>query len=75
MTKGEFLRQLAELHRRWAIAHADRVKLNQGHRHPHRGGKSDYNEHHADRSAPANIEDRLNRKILRLIKEFRRSIG
>lgn len=68
MTGAEALRQSAEVYADWNDRYADKVPTNPDHR---KDGKSDYEEHHADRSAPAALQDRLNSQLMELANSYR----
>lgn len=63
----------AEAHFAWLDEHADDVEAVPGDSAPHDGdpgdpdATSDYAEHHADRSAPADVDDLLSAQLVKLI--------
>lgn len=59
----------AAAHAAWIAEHADQVEAVPTDSAPHdgEGGASDYAEHHADRSAPATIDDLLSSQLTELI--------
>lgn len=66
MNRREMLNRAAQLHRDWSEQHADLVPAHPQDSRPHNGRDSDYAEHHADRSAPASVDDELNRQLAAL---------
>ncbi len=71
MKRQEVLDRAAALHQAWLYDHADQVPAVPADSHPHGGGPSDYAEHHADRSAPADVDDLLNTQFAALLAEHR----
>lgn len=68
MTRDEVLRAMTEIHSRWTDKVAEKVPVRAV---DIQSGKSDYNEHHADVSAPAAVQDPLNRELVSLISRSR----
>ena len=71
VNRQEALTKITELHREWADSYGDdQVAYRPEDEGPHDGNKTDYPEHHADRSAPAEIDDPLNEQIKRILSEI-----
>jgi len=71
MTRDEFLRRVAVIHRAYSHRHGDTVPYNPAHENPHDGVTTDLSLHQADRSAPPAVDDEYNRAVADLI-EMRR---
>lgn len=71
MSRQWVLDQAARLHREAMLRYADQVPVNLADSHPHDGQRSDYNEHHADVSAPPELEDSLNQALVDLVTQWR----
>jgi len=69
MTRDEMLAEVARLHYEHSIKYADRVPYVKADENPHDGQTTDLSLWHVDRSAPAEIDDELNREIMRLISQ------
>lgn len=68
--RAQLLAAAAADHAAWVEEHADEVEAVPGDSAPHDGQASDYAEHHADRSAPADVDDLLSvRLVARLAGE------
>lgn len=67
--RAQLLAAAAGAHQAWLDEHADQVEAVPADSAPHdgEGGPSDYAEHHADRSAPAAVDDLLSTQIAALI--------
>lgn len=65
--RAQMLAAAASAHSAWLDEHADTVPAVAGDSAPHDGETSDYTEHHADRSAPAAVDDLLSSKLVALI--------
>lgn len=61
----------AAAHLSWAEDVAESVMPDPADSAPHDGRRSDYGEHHADRSAPAELDDPLSRSLVGLLGEHR----
>ena len=68
MNRQQMLKEAARLHAEWSDRHADDVPARPSDSQPHDGENSDYAEHHADRSAPPQVDDELNRRLAALIE-------
>lgn len=71
MNRRQLLDAAAAAHRSWVTTHGDQVPANPADSAPHDGGLSDYAEHHADRSAPADVDDVLSEQLAGLIDQYR----
>lgn len=69
MNRQAVLAAAAKAHSAWLDEHADQVPAVPADSAPHDGdgGDSDYAEHHADRSAPAAVDDLLSAQLVKLI--------
>lgn len=69
MNRAQLLARAAAAHSAWLDEHADDVEAVPADSMPHEGdgGPSDYAEHHADRSAPAAVDDLLSRELAQLL--------
>lgn len=68
--RAQLLAAAADAHFAWLDEHADQVEAVPGDSAPHDGDEdadSDYAEHHADRSAPAAVDDLLSAQMFNLI--------
>lgn len=74
MNAEQMLAETARLHAEHMDRVADRVSVDLSDSHPH-GDRSDYNEHHADVSAPPQVDDQLNRRLAALIERYQRANG
>lgn len=75
MIAEEMMAEAARLHAEHMDRIADRVPVDLSDSHPHNGRDSDYNEHHADVSAPPPVDDQLNRRLVALIERYHRANG
>lgn len=69
MTRDEMLRKVAELHYQHSLKYADRVPYVRADENPHDGETTDLSLWHVDRSAPPEIDDELNREIMKLLAQ------
>jgi hypothetical protein len=65
--RAQLLAAAAAEHSAWLDEHAEDVPAVAGDSVPHDGDASDYAEHHADRSAPAAVDDLLSSRLVALI--------
>lgn len=65
--RAQLLAAAGAAHATWLDEHADEVEAVEGDSNPHDGEDSDYAEHHADRSAPAAVDDLLSAQLVKLI--------
>lgn len=71
VTRAEALRQIAELHRAWALRHGDSVPYEPVDAAPHHVGQAtDLAIWQADRSAPADVDDPLNAAIKTILGQI-----
>ena len=68
MNRQQILAAAAAAHAAWLDEHADTVPAVPADSDPHPGSRSDYAEHHADRSAPAAVDDLLSAQLAQLIE-------
>lgn len=73
MNRQQLLDATAAAHRSWVTAHGDQVPAIPADSAPHDGGISDYAEHHADRSAPAAVDDVLSAQLVGLLDQHHTS--
>jgi hypothetical protein len=73
MNRQEFLAAAAAIHKEFLDRYADEIPLDPA--YAHTDGPSDYNEHHATVSAPAELEDEYNARVVALIKEYQAGLG
>jgi hypothetical protein len=71
MNRAEFLKAVAAAHEAWSLRYGDEVPYVAADADAPPGQPSDLSIHQADRSAPPEIDDQLNKEIMRLIAEFR----
>ena len=62
--RAQLLAAAAADHAAWLEEHADQVEAVPADSAPHDGESSDYAEHHADRSAPAAVDDLLSARLV-----------
>lgn len=67
MTRAEALRQIGELHTAWSLEHGDRVPYNPKHVG---ADPTDLSVWNADRSAPPEVDDPLNRQIVAILAQI-----
>jgi hypothetical protein len=67
MNRQEFLAAAAAIHKEFLDRYADDIPLDPA--YVKTDGPSDYNEHHATVSAPPELEDEYNARVVALIKE------
>lgn len=65
--RAQMLAAAGAAHAAWLDEHADDVEAVPADSNPHDGEESDYAEHHADRSAPAAVDDLLSSQLVTLI--------
>lgn len=65
--RAQMLAAAGAAHAAWLDEHADDVEAVPADSDPHDGEDSDYAEHHADRSAPAAVDDLLSAQLVKLI--------
>lgn len=68
MNRAELLALAAAAHTDWADEFGDTVPAVPADSAPHDGKRSDYAEHHADRSAPAEVDDELSGYLAELMQ-------
>lgn len=67
MTRTEALRQIGDLHRDWSLRHGDTVPYNPDHVG---ADPTDLSIWNADRSAPPEVDDPLNRQIVAILAQI-----
>jgi hypothetical protein len=65
--RARMLAAAAAAHSAWVDEHADQVEAVPADSDPHDEDGSDYAEHHADRSAPATVDDLLSTQLAALV--------
>ena len=71
MNRQDILDQIAALHAEWADKYGDdQVPYVEAHVNPHDGARTDYPLHHADRSAPPEIDDLFNAQVSELLAQL-----
>jgi hypothetical protein len=65
--RARLLATAAAAHDAWVFEHADQVAADPADSDPHDDDGSDYAEHHADRSAPAKVDDVLSRQLAAML--------
>jgi hypothetical protein len=73
MNGKEFLAAVAAIHNEFLDRYADDIPLDPA--YVKTDGPSDYNEHHATVSAPPDLEDEYNARLVALIKEYQTDLG
>jgi hypothetical protein len=68
MNRQEFLAAAAAIQKEFLDRYADDIPLDPA--YVKTDGPSDYNEHHATVSAPPELEDEYNARLVALIKEY-----
>jgi hypothetical protein len=74
MNGKEFLAAVAAIHNEFLDRYADDIPLDPAYAKK-TDGPSDYNEHHATVSAPPDLEDEYNARLVALIKEYQAGLG
>lgn len=71
MNRRQMLAAAAAAHHAWLDKHAEAVPAVPEHSRPHDGdpASSDYAEHHADRSAPPDVDDLLSEQLAALLAD------
>lgn len=70
MTRDEAMRRISALHQRWSLKYGDQVPYESADRPPYSGEIKDYPVWQADRSAPPEIDDPLNEKIIAILAQI-----
>lgn len=70
MTRTEALQRIGELHTAWSLEHGDTVPYVPEDANPHDGQTTDLSVWQADRSAPPEVDDRLNEQIVAILAQI-----